>query len=387
MSIQDLQEDPQFRSWLERLVEDKIHEELGRIQDQRFRESFALIAVRKDDPLAESIAENLGKAVVHGELLTFSDGEKKTVIHENLRGKHAYVIATVGEGEDPDVSLANTCKYIATLHRTCKVASINLVAPCLWYQAQDKTHARREPITVRDVADDLIRRGMQHIIVVELHAEQIEIAFDSFDHLKIAPLFADYISQRFGNLGQELVLIAPDDGGVRSREELYKNLNNQLVAGQASVHQLRVRRSLDEKQLLDFVGDVQGRVGIIFDDMMRSGTTMFQAAAAAKRAGAKRVIGLAAHYFGLDSPAQGSFETRLAASELDELIVSNTRPEAARRVLESAPLRKKVTVLDVAPYLARAIRNYETGGTVKDMLGSLSDWKELYSVIHEAEVN
>ena len=384
MNTEELKSDPQFRSWLERLVEDKIQEELGQIRDQKFRESFALIAVRKDDSLAARIAENLGKSLVRGELMTFGDGEKKTVIYENLRGKHAYVIATIGDGEDPDVSLANTCKFIATLHRTCKVASINLVAPCLWYQAQDKTHARREPITVRDVADDLIRRGMHHIIVIELHAEQIEIAFDSFDHLKISPLFGDYIRDRFGQIGQELVLIAPDDGGVRKREELYKNLDGDLVAGQASVHQLRVRGSMDEKELLDFVGDVDGKVGIIFDDMMRSGTTMFQAATASKQAGARRVIGLAAHFYGLDSPSQGSFEQRLQTSDLDELIVSNTRPGAARRVLESESLRNKVTVLDIAPYLAQAIRNYETGGTIKDMLGSLSDKRELYGVIHEA---
>ena len=221
-------------------------------------------------------------------------------------------------------------------------------------------------------------------MVVELHAEQIEIAFDSFDHLKMSPLFGDYISQRFGDIGQELVLIAPDDGGVRAREELYKNLDRKLLAGQASVHQLRVRGSVDEKELLDFVGDVKGRIGIIFDDMMRSGSTMFQAATAAKKAGARKVMGLAAHYYGLDSQSQGSFQERLAASDLDELVVSNTRPDATARVLESPTLKKKVTVLDVAPYLARAIRNYETGGTVKDMLGGLSAIRDLYDVLHQA---
>jgi ribose-phosphate pyrophosphokinase len=145
-----------------------------------------------------------------------------------------------------------------------------------------------------------------------------------------------------------------------------------------------VRGSIDKKELLDFVGDVKGKVGIIFDDMLRSGTTMFQAAAAAKRAGAKSVIGLAAHYYGLDSSSQGPFDERLAASELDELIVTNTRPDATDRALRSAALKERITVLDVAPYLARAIRNYETGGTVKDMLASLSDRRELYSVIHAA---
>jgi ribose-phosphate pyrophosphokinase len=385
MSIQELQGDPGFRSWIERIIEDKVHEELSKERARLFSESFAIIAVREHDPLAEGIAAQLGKSLVRRELIVFGDGEKKTVIHENLRGKHVYVVATVGEKEDPDVSLANTGKMISTLRRTCKVAQINLVAPCLWYQAQDKTHARREPISVRDVAEDLTRRGMTHITVVELHAEQIEIAFDSFDHLKMAPLFADYVSRRMAASNDRVVLIAPDDGGVRTREELYKNMNQDLIAGQAGVHQLRKRGSIDEKELLDFVGDVRGKVGIIFDDMMRSGTTMFQAALAAKRGGAKKVIGIVAHFYGFDSATQGRFEDRLRTSALDELICSNTRPDVLDHVQASPTLRSKVTILDIAPYLAQAIRNYQTGGTVKDMIARVPDRRELYALSHEAE--
>jgi ribose-phosphate pyrophosphokinase len=384
MGVADYQGDPEFRSWLERVIEDKIEEEMKRERDRLFRESFAIIPVRPNDSLAGSIARHLGKALVRHELIVFGDGEKKTVIHENLRGKHVYVIATVGEGEDPDVSLANTLKIVSTLRRTCKVSQINVVAPCLWYQAQDKTHARREPISVRDVADDLTRRGMNHIIVAELHAEQIEIAFDSFDHLKMAPLFADYIHRRLGQSGQRFVLIAPDDGGVRTREELYKNMNQDLIAGQASVHQLRKRGSIDEKEIMDFVGDVTGKIGIIYDDMVRSGTTMFQAASAAKKQGARKVVGMAAHFYGFDSSTQGSFEDRLKSSDIDELIAANTRPDVLERVLRSPVLRSKVTVVDIAPYIAQAIRNYQSGGTVKDMIYRLPDKRELYTVLHEA---
>lgn len=385
-NVERIQEDPEFRSWLERLIEDKVEEELRRQSERQFLESLALISVRPNDPLANRIAHHLGKSLVDAELLTFLDGEKKTVIKENLRGKHVFVIATVGDEEDPDVSLANTCKYISALRRTCKVANINLVAPCLWYQAQDKTHARREPITVRDVADDLTRRGMDHIMVVELHAEQIEIAFDSFDHMKMAPIFADYLSRRFSGCESELVLIAPDDGGVRNREELQKNLDPKLIAsdggGLASVHQLRKRDATDEKEELEFVGHVKGKTGIILDDMMRSGSTMFQAARAAKKGGAKRVIGLATHFYGVGA---ASFDCKLANSDLDELVVSNTRPDVTARIQASPELRSKVTVLDVAPFLARVIRNYETGGTIKDILYRLSEKNALYDVIHGAE--
>ncbi len=377
----DYQGDPQFRSWLERVIEDKVKEVLGAEHDARFRESFALIAARRSDPLANSIGRLLGKRLVEVEILTFGDGEKKPVIQENLSGKNVFVIATVAMGEDPDVSFANACRIVSALRRTCKVGRINVIAPCLWYQAQDKTHARREPISVRDVADDITRRGMDHIMVVELHSEQIEIAFNSFDHLKVTPLFGDYLTRRCQELGESVVLISPDDGGVRTREELFKNMNPECIAGQASVHQLRVRGKIDAKNVLDFVGDVEGKVGVIFDDMLRSGTTMFQAAIEAKKRGAKKVVGAVAHFFGFGSKGK-SFEEKLLESDLDELIITNTRPDFFQNVLDSPGLRSKVTLLDISPYLARAVRNYLTGGTVKDMIARVPDRRELYQIVH-----
>lgn len=384
MEPPDFRHDPQLRVWLERLIEDKVNDALEQERDRRFRESFALVSVRKDDRLAESIAAALGKRLVRSEVFVFGDGEKKPVIYENLAGKHIYVIATVGEGEDPDVSFANTCKIVSTLERTCKVAQINLVAPCLWYQAQDKTHSRREPISVRDVADDLLHRGMNHIMVMELHSEQIEIAFNSFDHLKITPIFGDFLDRRFERDHVPLVLISPDDGGVRTREDLYKNMNAEYIAGQAAVHQLRVRGGVDRKDLIDFVGDVDGRVGVIFDDLIRSGSTLFQAAEAAKRHGATRVVAACAHFFGFDGGGK-TFEKKLMESAVDELIVTNTRPDFVDKLLDRPGYRSKMTVLDIAPYLARAIRNYQSGGTVKDMIQRVSDRREFYDVVHLAE--
>jgi ribose-phosphate pyrophosphokinase len=201
----------------------------------------------------------------------------------------------------------------------------------------------------------------------------------------MAPLFADYLSRRFAHEKDNIVLIAPDDGGVRTREELHKNLDQDLIAGQAGVHQLRVRGSIDEKELMEFVGDVKNRIGIVYDDMMRSGTTMFQAAAAAKQGGARKVIGIVAHYFGFDSATQGKFEDRLKASGLDELVACNTRPDVLEYILKSPILRSRITLLDIAPYLAQAIRNYQTGGTVKDMIASVPDMRDLYTVAHQAE--
>ena len=161
-------------------------------------------------------------------------------------------------------------------------------------------------------------------------------------------------------------------------------MNPELIAGQASVHQLRKRGSIDEKEIMDFVGDVQGRVAIVYDDMMRSGTTMFQAASAAKQGGARKVIGVVAHFYGFDTPNKGTFEERLRRSDLDELICANTRPDVAERVLRSDVLRAKVSVLDISRYVAQAIKNYQTGGTVKDMIFRLPDKREFYTLLHEA---
>lgn len=384
MDPAELRDNPQLRMWLERLIDDKIADALEAEREDRFKESFALISVRKGDDLAEGLAKALGKSLVSSEIFTFGDLEKKPVIYENLAGKHVYVIATVGDREDPDVSFSNTCKILSTLQRTCKVSRINVVAPCLWYQAQDKTHSRREPISVRDVADDLVRRGMDHILVTELHSEQIEIAFNSFDHLKMSPIFGDYLNGRYERDKVPVVLISPDDGGVRAREDLYKCMNPDYIAGQAAVHQLRVRGEVDQKELIDFVGNVDGKVGVIFDDLIRSGSTLFHAAHSAKQRGATRVVAACAHFYGFGT-GDKTFEDKLMESEVDELIVSNTRPDFVKRVLERPGYRRKMTVLGVAPYLARAIRNFHSGGTVKDMIQRVSDLREFYHVIHEAE--
>ena len=93
MEFESLQGDPQFRSWLEQFIEDRVRDELKRDMDRRARDAFSLVSVRADDKLANSMARILGKPLVPVEILTFGDGEKKAVVKENLRGKHVYVIA------------------------------------------------------------------------------------------------------------------------------------------------------------------------------------------------------------------------------------------------------------------------------------------------------
>ena len=108
MEPAEFRDNPQLRVWLERLIEDKIDDALAKEREKHLRDSYALVSVRKDDELATGIAESLVKTLVQCDVMEFGDGEKKPVIKENLSGKHVYVIATVGQNEDPDVSFANT---------------------------------------------------------------------------------------------------------------------------------------------------------------------------------------------------------------------------------------------------------------------------------------
>ncbi len=364
-----------IRPLVDELVEEKLIKEKNG--------NFALVSVRDNDTLADTISEDLGRPLVDVERIVFGDGEKKIIVRENLRGKHVYLIATMGPGEDPDISLMNTLRFITTLNRTCKVRTVSVVAPCLWYQAQDKAHARREPIMVRDVSDYLDSRGMDHIMVCCLHSEQSEALFNSFDHLKTEPLFADYLDRRFYEDGMDkFVLLSPDEGGVRQREELILNLSPEVFGGSASVLQLRSRENVDTKKVLELIGDVAGKTVVILDDMIRSGSTMFNAAAAAKASGATRVIGVVTHFFG--SGGKGTFGQALMDSSLNELIVTNTRGEALARVQDGTLLRRCMTVLDISPYLSKAIQHYHIGETVKEMI-TTTPLNDLYKVAHKAE--
>lgn len=365
-----------IRPLIEEVVDERLLEEKSK--------NYALVSVRDNDSLSEAISKELRKPLVEVERVAFGDGEKKIIVRENLRGKHIYLIATMGPGEDPDISLMNTLRFITTLNRTCKVRTISVVGPCLWYQAQDKAHARREPIMVRDVADYLTGRGMDHIMVCCLHSEQIEALFDSFDHLKTEPIFAHYLDTRFyEDRMDKLVLLSPDEGGVRQREELILNLSPEVFGGSASVLQIRSREDVDTKKVLELIGDVAGKTVVILDDMIRSGSTMFNAAAAAKASGATKVLGVITHFFGSGS-SKGTFGQSLMDSALDELIVTNTRGEALARVQDGTLLRKCMTVLDISPYLSKAIQHYHLGATVKEMIAT-EPLSNLYKVAHQAE--
>jgi len=225
---------------LNQIIDSRISEALKAYEEKKFYDGFEVISVVKECPIAVNIAKIFGKELIDYDQVEFMDREKKCVINKNLNDKNIYVIATIHDA-DPDVSLANTKRLVSTLSGTCKVNKVIVVAPYLWYQTQEKTHSRREPISVREEVLDLQRRGMDHAIVCEMHAEQIEMCFNSMDHLKISPLVADYLIESCPDFKY---VLGCADGDMKKIEDLKKSLGKERIEGFMYAHQVRDRTEL-----------------------------------------------------------------------------------------------------------------------------------------------
>ena len=359
---------------------------------------FCILPGRKEDPLAMEVSKYLEKELAPVDFIRFRGkgilgGETLQVVKENLRGKFAYIVWSILNTND---ELIQIFQLISTVKRNGKAQSAVLVMPDYPYARQDKSHARRECISARLVGDLLEAAGLDHVITMTLHSEQIEGFFRSVDHLKEVPLMAHYFSNRYEEIckrtGLEanpdnFLVMAPDEGGVRHAEEFGRNVsgwNGQM----AFAMQQRDRRALHKKDMLGVVGDVEGKIVAIPDDILASGSTLFNAAGAAKKAGAAHVIGFCAHALGFDSVSQEGelirdFSTALDESALDELVVTDSRPDFAEDVLADEQMRRKVSILSIVPYIGEAIRRDIQGDTIREMIRS-TNIRDLYYEKHRA---
>jgi ribose-phosphate pyrophosphokinase len=318
------------------------------------RKSLMLFSGRGFPELALEIGEVLGIAPTPSDAYDFANGEIFVRYRESVRGSDAFVVQSVTTGVNKWVM--ETLIMVDALKRG-SAKRITVVLPYYPYARQDKKHRGREPISARLVADLLKQAGANRILTVDLHTAQIQGFFDGpVDHLFAMDTLAGYVEQRYA--GRPMTVVAPDSGRVRVAERWTDRLGGCPLA---FIHKTRDPLKPNQVVANRVVGDVEGRVCLIVDDMIDTGSTICKAAEILHSSGAADVIVASTHAL-LSDPAT----ERLKNSRISEVVVTNTLPLPPEKRLD------KITVLSIAPLLARAIREVFDDGSVTTLFGGLS---------------
>lgn len=296
-------------------------------------DSLQLFTLNSNQPLAEEIANHIGVALGKCTVSTFSDGETQINIEESVRGRDVYVIQSTSEPVNDNIM--ELLILIDALKRA-SAATINIVIPYYGYARQDRKARSREPITSKLVANLLETTGATRVVTLDLHAPQIQGFFDvPIDHLQGVPLLADYIEQK--NL-QDIVVVSPDHGGViRARR-----MADRLKAPIGIIDKRRPKPNVAE--VMNIIGDIEGRTAVIVDDIIDTAGTIQLAADALIEKGAREVYACATHPV-LSGPAI----ERIENSQIKELVVSNTIQLPKEKQID------KITQLSVAKIMGDAI--------------------------------
>jgi ribose-phosphate pyrophosphokinase len=285
--------------------------------------------------LADRICGNLGVTLGKASVTTFSDGETRVEINENVRGMDVFII----QSSCPPVNV--TLMELLIMIDAMKRASadrITAVIPYYGYARQDRKVAPRAPITAKLIADLITTAGAQRVLSMDLHAGQIQGFFNiPVDNLFATPVLLDYMKKNFH---EDTVIVSPDTGGV----ERVRAFASRLGANLAIID--KRREGPNEAQIMNIVGNVRDKKVIILDDMIDTAGTVVQAAVALKEAGAVEVSVCATHPV-LSGPAI----ERIEKSEIKEVIVTDTIPLHPR-----AQACKSIKVLSVASLLSEAVR-------------------------------
>lgn len=304
---------------------------------------------RAHPELGEAVAAQLDVSLVPTSAYDFANGETYVRYEESVRGCDAFVIQS---HTSPINSWIMEHLIMVDALKRASAKRITVVMPFWGYSRQDKKHRGREPISARLVADLFLTAGADRIITVDLHADQLQGYFDGpVDHLHALPLLADYIKEKYGD--SDLAVVSPDAGRIKVAEKWAARLGGVPLA---FIHKTRRTDVANEVVANRVVGDVNGKICVLTDDMIDTGGTIVKAAEALMNEGAAGVIIAATHAI-LSDPAVD----RLKNSPAVELVVTDTLP------IEDEKRFDKLTVLSIAPLLGRAIRAVFEDGSVTSM--------------------
>jgi ribose-phosphate pyrophosphokinase len=299
--------------------------------------------------LSDAVAAELGIPLTPTSAYDFANGEVFVRFEESVRGCDAFVIQS--HTAPVNKQIMEQLIMVDALKRA-SAKRITVVAPFYGYARQDKKHRGREPITARLMADLYKTAGADRLMVVDLHTSQIQGFFDGpVDHLFALPMLANYVGSKVDRT--RLTIVSPDSGRVRVAERWSELLGGCPIA---FIHKTRDPRVPNESVTGKVVGEVDGQTCVVIDDMIDTAGTITKAVDALFAAGAKEVIVAATH-----AVFSGPAVERLKASKVTEVVVTDSLP------IEEDKRFDGLTVLSIAPLLARAIREVFEDGSVTSL--------------------
>ena len=307
-----------------------------------------LLAGNSNLPLAKAVADYLEMALTEASVRRFADEEVFVEVNENVRGEDVFVLQSTSYPANDNLMELLIC--IDALRRA-SAKRITAVIPYFGYARQDRKPGPRTPISAKLVANLITTAGADRVLSMDLHAGQIQGFFDiPTDNLWAAPVMAADIQARYS--GKQLMVVSPDVGGVVRARSLAKRLDN---APLAIVDKRRERAG--ESEVMNIIGEVDGRCCILVDDIVDSAGTLCNAAAALKSQGATEVYAYCSH-----GVLSGGAAARVQASELSELVVTDTIYPG-----EADDPKGKIRRLTIAPLFGEAIRRIADEASVSSL--------------------
>lgn len=299
--------------------------------------NLKLFALSSNQELAAKVADKMGIELGKSSVREFSDGEIQVNIEESIRGHHVFILQSTSSPVNDN--LMEILIMVDALKRA-SAETISVVMPYYGYARQDRKARSREPITSKLVANMLEVAGVDRLLTVDLHASQIQGFFDiPVDHLMGAPLIADYFD-RAGHTGDDVVVVSPDHGGVTRARKLAQCLKTPIAI-------IDKRRSVDKmntSEVMNIIGNVEGKTCILIDDMIDTAGTICHAADALAEAGATHVYASCTHPV-LSGPALDNIQK----SAIEKLVVLDTIYLPEERLID------KIEQISIADLISEAI--------------------------------
>ncbi len=305
-----------------------------------------IVACNSNRPLAEAITAYLQIPLTQASIRRFSDMEIFVEIHENVRGQDAFIIQSTSYPAND-----NLMELLVTLDalRRGSARRITAVMPYFGYARQDRKSGPRTPISAKLVANLITTAGADRVLTLDLHAGQIQGFFDiPLDNLFSAPVFVRDIEERFAN---NLIMVSPDVGGVLRARAFAKRLDTDL----AIIDKRRERAGASE--VMNVIGDVEGRNCILVDDIVDSAGTLCNAAEALSERGAASVLAYVTH-----GVLSGGAVSRVVSSPLEKMVITDSILST-----EAVRVSENVEQLTIAPLIGEAIRRISEEESVSSL--------------------